>query len=939
MFKLAIKKVLNNKLLMVSLFAGILAAVLIACTIPVYSAGISHRMFVTQLETYQNENNISPGTLILNASLPAFRQTVEASDIASADDSASNLKNFEYCNSYLNNELYPKMNMPALINSTILSTTTMQVGDSRDLKKYNVNKGIIKATKDYSHAVKIISGEMPDSELNDGCVEVMISSAYQASTRFTVGTVLEAGVTKADILNGFEPPLKMKVVGIFDYLEDSYNPIPAATEQGIEIYCDYDLFFDYIFKEKNLVSKATWYFTGDYTQYNLDKLQETIDALNDLNKKLTAWGLDSSAKAATPPLEQYQTYSDNYKAVNVLLIFFYAPIMIMIIFFIFMISKFVTENDKNEISMLNSRGASRVQVLLLYLCQGGILTLIGILIAPLISLLLCGALGNTSGFLEFSQRAPMKISISFSSVLFGIIAGVLSVITMLVPVYKASKVEIVQQKRSRNNSGIISKIVLLIVALLLAGIAAYSYYVLVVQREGLITENGGIQPLAYLLLICAFASVAILLVLAYPLLLTLILKLGRKRWGAEKYSAFSRIASMQVRERFIVIFLTVTVAIGMFSSICARTLNKNMDNSAAYNNPVDIIADVKVYNASKGFVFDKLEDTEAIKVIIGKNPSISAISGKRETIENIQFRGISPTEFRKTVIWDDSILPNGLKYYTDLLENNPTGCIISKNTAERLNVKVNDTVNVKPDSSLEGRFVIHGQVLAIVDAWPMYYEQTTNEYGITTDNYLVICNLSQVEKSVSTTLKYQVWMNTDKSVDELKTFASDNYLKLENIKNGARERYLSTINSVRQATNGSLTLGFIAVIAVCIIGFVIYWVLSIKSRTLQIGTMRALGMSLKNVYAMVVWEQILLCTASIILGIASGIITGVMFAPLLQSAFGTMGGMPPYVLAYSLIDILKLVFAIAMIIVAGTASAFAMLKHIKAASAIKLGEE
>ena len=108
---------------------------------------------------------------------------------------------------------------------------------------------------------------------------------------------------------------------------------------------------------------------------------------------------------------------------------------------------------------------------------------------------------------------------------------------------------------------------------------------------------------------------------------------------------------------------------------------------------------------------------------------------------------------------------------------------------------------------------------------------------------------------------------------------------------------------------------------------------------LQIGTMRALGMSFDEVFNMVIWEQILLCFAAVVVGLVSGILSGILFSPLLQSAFGSMGEMPPYVVSISFADIIKLLILIALLIAVSVGAAVMILKRIKAATAIKLGEE
>ncbi len=952
MFRFAIKKIFNNKALMLSLFAGILVAILISCTIPVYSAGISHRMLVTQLENYQNENKLSPGAVIISCSLAAFKQETGEGGVVDKFDSSANILNFNYCTDYLNTSLFPELYMPEIVKSTSLSTTTMFAGDKRDTNKSNLNEVVLCSNDKLTEGVEIIDGRLPSGTLNDkGFVEVIISKATQSNTKFSVGNVIEVGMLKEDILEEYtDTDLSFEIVGIFDYVSSAVNPI-ITNDSGNEIYVDYGLFYNELFVKKNLASKATWYFAGDYTKYNLDKIRNTINALDNLNSNLVVWGIAESAATVTPPIDQYQSYFDNVRAINVLLALFYTPILILVVFFIFMLSKFVVENDKNEIAMLNSRGAARKQIVLLYLLQGGLAVVAGILISPLLSLILCRFLGASSGFLEFAQRAPMKIVLSSSAYLFCFFAGVLTILTMLLPVYNAAKIEIVQHKRNRAKSTVLGTVLLGVLTFVCAGVSAYSYYVLVMQQGGLFTTGGNIQPLAYVFLISFFAFVALFFVLLYPLFLKLILLITKKKLSASIYSAFSRISRMEIREKFIVTFLTLTVAIGVFSSISARTLNGNIQSSIRYQYPCDIITSVKYYapvgsqnQVLRPYLFDNVEGVESTKVTLGDEPSVNTRFGKRLNY-NLTFMGITPDEFSSIVEWDDTILPQPLSYYLDLIKNQPEGCIISENTAKVLgNVNVGDTVLIRPDATKRGMAVINSPILAIVDAWPTYYADVEAVSGETENNFLVVVNNSAISR-ISDNLPHQVWMNTDKSITELKRLTIERgaqkgtSARLENVINGKREVYLGEINPVRQAVNGSLSLGFIAVMLICAIGFIIYWMISIKSRTLQIGTMRALGMSFKNIFSMIMCEECLLCVSSIVLGVGAGILSGVLFAPLLQSAFTQMGQMPPYRIMFQLTDLIKLAIIIIVLLAVSIVAASIMLKRIKAASAIKLGEE
>ena len=268
MLRLALKKMINNKILMLSLFVGILVAVLIACTIPIYSQGISHRMLVTQLENYQNEYNISPGANIISCSLTAFRQEGD-SDIVDKNNSSANVNNFNYCTDYLENTLYPQLNMPSLVESISLSSSTLKAIDIKDIKHKNICDIVVKAVNSYENTIEIVSGRMPENTLDsDGCVEAMISRTTQANTKFSVGNIIHTGYTSEGIFN--DCIVKLKIVGIFDYKNDPYNTI-VDNEQGKEFYCNYDFYFNKLFVEENLVSTATWYFACDYTKFDLTK--------------------------------------------------------------------------------------------------------------------------------------------------------------------------------------------------------------------------------------------------------------------------------------------------------------------------------------------------------------------------------------------------------------------------------------------------------------------------------------------------------------------------------------------------------------------------------------------------------------------------------------------------------------------------------------------
>ena len=142
-----------------------------------------------------------------------------------------------------------------------------------------------------------------------------------------------------------------------------------------------------------------------------------------------------------------------------------------------------------------------------------------------------------------------------------------------------------------------------------------------------------------------------------------------------------------------------------------------------------------------------------------------------------------------------------------------------------------------------------------------------------------------------------------------------------------------------QGTNGALTLGFIVTILVTAIGFLIYWIISIKSRVLQFGIFRAMGLSVKRLIGLLLAEQLLISGVAILLGIVIGGLASELFVPLLQMIYASAQQVPPFAVVMSSSDYLKIYGIMGVVLAIGFAVLGVLVSKIKIAQAIKLGEE
>lgn len=145
-------------------------------------------------------------------------------------------------------------------------------------------------------------------------------------------------------------------------------------------------------------------------------------------------------------LSEYAVRAANLKSMLWIL---QIPTIVMLAFYLFMVSQLNVEQEKNEIAVFKSRGASSKQIFAIYAMEAGVLGLATFIIAPFIGLLLCNFLGVSNGFLEFVNRTGLSAKLTLDAFIYALIAIVIFFVTTMLPIIPASKLSIVKYKQSK----------------------------------------------------------------------------------------------------------------------------------------------------------------------------------------------------------------------------------------------------------------------------------------------------------------------------------------------------------------------------------------------------------------------------------------------------------------------------------------------------------
>lgn len=134
-------------------------------------------------------------------------------------------------------------------------------------------------------------------------------------------------------------------------------------------------------------------------------------------------------------------------------------------------------------------------------------------------------------------------------------------------------------------------------------------------------------------------------------------------------------------------------------------------------------------------------------------------------------------------------------------------------------------------------------------------------------------------------------------------------------------------------------MSFIVTMILCAAGYLIYWIMSIRSRELMFGILRACGMHKEEIFHMLIVEQIFSGAVSVFAGFGIGKIASVMFTSIFQAAYAGADQVLPVKMVTNSGDLAQLygVTATVMIICLGVLTILVLKMNI--AKALKLGEE
>ena len=142
----------------------------------------------------------------------------------------------------------------------------------------------------------------------------------------------------------------------------------------------------------------------------------------------------------------------------------------------------------------------------------------------------------------------------------------------------------------------------------------------------------------------------------------------------------------------------------------------------------------------------------------------------------------------------------------------------------------------------------------------------------------------------------------------------------------------------RQGVFGLLSVGFVASAFLTVLGFLIYSYISFTQRFIELGVLRAIGLSVGQMAVFLIAEQLTLIATGALAGTGLGVLVSDLFIPFFQVRAGEHPFTPPFVVQIAWNEIAYIYAVFGAMFVAGVIVLLFSLRRIRIFEAVKLGE-
>jgi putative ABC transport system permease protein len=633
----------------------------------------------------------------------------------------------------------------------------------------------------------------------------------------------------------------------------------------------------------------------------------------------------------------------------------------MIITFIILVAGMVVDQRRNEIAVLRSRGSSVPQLLGIALVESFLLGILALIAAIPLSLVIANFFSRTVSFLNFTGASQIKASFSWAELRFGLVALAMVTMAQVIPTFGAARNTVVTYKRERARDLKRPWWQRAWLDLLLLIPTAYGFYMMK-QNGGVLILGRGSQassgdpfqdPLLLLVPTLGSFAVTLLLLRLLPYFMSVIAWIVSKTNSVGILMAARYLARSSRAYNAPLILLVLTLSLSTFTASLAQTLDRHIHDQAYYAVGADI--SVKEIGALEGgqitqtapgqssqagdadasepyWVFMPVSEhlnvpgVKAAARVERVRVSVTSPAPERDA----DFFGVDRADFAHVAFWRKDFSQGPLGELMNKLAVDPAGVLISEDLMVSNNLHIGDTIQVAASIG-STPYRINYHVVGVLDLFPTWKP---------TEGPLVVGNLDYYFEQVGGEQPYLVWLKTDPQADTATVISgvNDIYQRVMYVQVTRDMLNAELERPERQGFFGLLSVGFIALGLLTVLGFLLYAVTSFGRRFIEFGMLRAIGLSTFQMALLLISELAFLFLFGMAAGTGLGVGVSNWFIPALQVGNLIAVNFPPFLVTIDWPSVFKNYLLFSLLLVASLVILIVSLIRMKVFQAIKLGE-
>ena len=376
---------------------------------------------------------------------------------------------------------------------------------------------------------------------------------------------------------------------------------------------------------------VTWQNFANLEALNRTNFQDVSTSINVLNEEMRSFD-GYSASNLTEALNNYDLSANFQQAPLTILLLQIAAIAL---FYVAIISVAIVERQADVIGLLRARGASVVQIGLLYTLSGLLVALPAAVVAPFIAAAGTALLGLTPVFANVSNGDLLPVNIESIAFPFALAGACLAVIVLIVPAVLTARRGALGQARlhSRPRQSLLLRYYLDIVLVLFALLALWELG----ERDSVFipSATGAMSTDPLLLASPAIVIVAVAAVVArfYPFVVRVLMGLLSKFSSESVYMGLRQFVRNPGPYVQLALLLMMAVAVGTFAASYASTAEKSYKDRAKFESGLAIRALTNTtYGAESSADLlqervNKIDGVERSVAAMRRSTKIASVSG------------------------------------------------------------------------------------------------------------------------------------------------------------------------------------------------------------------------------------------------------------------------------------------------------------------------